>query len=67
MVKPGQSITRQILGRIQAKGTGSAFAAIDFLDLGSRAAVDQALHRHARAGVIRKVGRGLYATGKCQT
>ena len=32
----------------------------DFLDLGSRAAVDQALSRNARAGKIRKLTHGLY-------
>lgn len=32
----------------------------DFLDLGSRAAVDQALSRLARAGQLRRVARGMY-------
>lgn len=32
----------------------------DFLDLGSRAAVDQALSRLIRKGQLRRVGRGLY-------
>lgn len=32
----------------------------DFLDLGSRAAVDQALSRLTRKGQLRRVGRGLY-------
>jgi hypothetical protein len=32
----------------------------DFLDLGTRAGVDQALSRLARSGVLRRVGRGLY-------
>jgi hypothetical protein len=36
------------------------FAPRQFLDLGSREAVDQALSRHARAGTLRKVARGLY-------
>jgi predicted transcriptional regulator of viral defense system len=33
----------------------------DFLGLGSRAAVDQALSRLCRDGQLRRVGRGLYA------
>ena len=33
----------------------------DFLDLGSRDAVDQALSRLAKAGRLRRVGYGLYA------
>ena len=32
----------------------------DFLDLGSREAVDQALSRLVKAGRMRRVGRGLY-------
>ena len=36
------------------------FTPSDFLDLGSRAAVDQALSRIARAGRLRRVARGLY-------
>lgn len=32
----------------------------DFLDLGSRAAVDQSLSRLVRSGRLRRVGRGLY-------
>ena len=32
----------------------------DFLDLGSRAAVDQALSRLVKAGRLRRVGHGLY-------
>ena len=35
-------------------------SAKDFLDLGSRTAVDQALSRLAKAGKLRRVGRGLY-------
>ena len=33
---------------------------MDFVDLGPRDAVDQALHRLARSGVIRRISRGLY-------
>lgn len=32
----------------------------DFLDIGSREAVDQALSRLVKAGRLRRVGRGLY-------
>ncbi len=32
----------------------------DFLDIGSREAIDQALSRLAKAGRLRRVGRGLY-------
>ena len=32
----------------------------DFLDLGSRAAVDKALSRNCKSGLVRRAGRGLY-------
>lgn len=40
---------------------GQLFPPWDFPDLGSRAAVDQALSRLCRDGHLRRVGRGLYA------
>lgn len=49
-----------ILRRIRAHGRGWAFTASDFLDVGSRAAVDQSLSRLRRSGEIRLVARGLY-------
>jgi hypothetical protein len=58
--KHTQSIENQVLSRIQRAGAGQVFAPRQFLDLGSREAVDQALSRHARAGTLRKVARGLY-------
>ena len=36
------------------------FVPADFLDLGSREAVDIALHRLARKGTIRRLARGVY-------
>jgi hypothetical protein len=59
MGKHVQSIDTKVLSRIKAS-PGEVFAARHFLDLGSREAVDQALSRHARAGTLRKVARGLY-------
>lgn len=56
----GVTVTRQIVQRATAKGRGAVFTPSDFLDLGSRAAVDQALSRIARAGRLRRVARGLY-------
>lgn len=46
--------------RISGKGRGAVFTPADFLDLGSRAAVDQALSRLADQGVIRRLARGIY-------
>lgn len=50
----------KIKNRIVGKGRGTVFAAADFLDLGSRASVDQALSRLADQGMVRRLIRGLY-------
>jgi hypothetical protein len=54
------SLKAKIVGRIRARGRGQVYISKDFLDLGSRAAIDQALGRMAREGLIRRIGRGLY-------
>jgi len=53
-------ISDLITNRINRHGRGWVFSARDFLDLGSRDAVDQALSRLAKAGRIRRLARGLY-------
>jgi len=60
MGKHADSIDSQVLQRIRARGEGAVFTPVDFLDLGSRNAVDLALSRQARTGTIRKLARGLY-------
>jgi len=60
MGKHAKSVDSQLLGRIIAKRRGWVFTPTDFLDLGSRTAVGLALMRHARAGTIRQLARGLY-------
>jgi len=54
----------RIIARIKAKGRGWIFTPKDFLDLGSRAAVDQTLLRLTKDGnqslKIRRLARGLY-------
>lgn len=60
MGKHSGSIDGAIVDRFKAEGHGKVFTPSDFLDLGSRAAVDQALSRNCRAGVLRKVSRGFY-------
>ena len=50
----------KIRRRIAAKGRGAVFTPSDFLDLGSRAAIDQALSRFAERQVIRRLARGIY-------
>lgn len=50
----------KILHRIHGTGRGSVFISKDFLDLGNRAAIDQALSRLVKDGSIRRLGRGLF-------
>lgn len=49
----------QIARRIQAK-PDAIWTPVDFLDLGSRDAVDKTLQRLALAAHIRRLDRGLY-------
>ena len=55
-----QSIDARILATIHGRGRGSVFVPAEFLDLGSREAIDIALHRLARKGTIRRLARGVY-------
>jgi len=54
------SIMSKITGRVRAKKRGWVFTPKDFLDLGTRATVDQTLSRLARQGMIRRLDRGMY-------
>ena len=58
--KQPQSIDSQILAAIKGQGRGSVFVPADFLDLGSREAVDVVLHRLIGKGTIRRLARGVY-------
>jgi hypothetical protein len=58
--KSPQSIDSRILATIHSCGRGSVFVPADFLEIGSREAVDLALHRLARKGTIRRLARGVY-------
>lgn len=58
------STASRALRRIHAKGRGWVFVPTDFLDLGSREAVDAALGRLADADTIRRIGRGVYDNPK---
>lgn len=49
-----------LLARVKRGGQGSVWTARDFLDLGSRDAVDKVLQRLQAAGTLRRIGRGLY-------
>ena len=53
-------VANKILRRMRASKSASVFSAKDFLDIGSRDAVDQAFTRLVRAGKLRRISRGLY-------
>ena len=55
-----QTIDNKVVSRIYGKKRGWVFTPINFLDLGSRMAVDQALGRLTKSGTIRRLSRGLY-------
>lgn len=56
----GLNLKEQILDRMEQAAPFGAWTPVDFLDLGARHAVDQALHRLTRAKQIRRFARGLY-------
>lgn len=55
-----QSIHDKIISRIYGNGRGWVFSKKDFSDLGSREAIDVALHRLVKSGRIRRITHGLY-------
>lgn len=54
------SVPSRIVKRARSSGRGSVFTPSDFLDLGGRDSIDQALSRLAKAGRLRRLARGLY-------
>lgn len=54
------SVASRIVERLEASGRGSIFIVRDFLDLGSRRAVDESLRRLTAEGTLRRLGQGLY-------
>lgn len=57
---PMNTMQNQVLNRVRHASPGQVFTSKDFLDLGGRAATDQALSRLARQGVLQRLGRGVY-------
>lgn len=57
---PGLDLRSAILNRIAAQSAAEVWTPVDFLDLGSREAVDQVLHRLIAAKELRRITRGLY-------
>src|ERR1044071_5815914 len=59
-MKSAQSIDKSVLNRIYGSRGGAVFTPSDFLDLGSRRAVDLALHRLVKRKTLWRLARGLY-------
>jgi hypothetical protein len=55
-----RTVAQHVLRRIRAKGRGWVFTPKDMVDIGTRPAVDQALHRLAEEGIIQRLDRGIY-------
>ncbi len=55
-----QTVTDKAVARIYGKGRGWTFSQIDFIDLGSRSAIDSILQRLTIQGTIRRVLPGIY-------
>ena len=55
-----QTIEDKLVSRVYGNGRGWAFSQVDFGDLGSRSAIDLALHRREKEGLIRRAVRGVY-------
>lgn len=55
-----RDVQQQILSRLENAGGSKVFTSKDFLDIGTREAVDQALSRLTRSKAIQRLGRGLY-------
>ena len=53
-------IADRIMKKVSENKAGWVCTPKDFVDMGSRAAVDQALSRLVKSGRLRRVGRGLY-------
>ena len=58
--KSADSMDAKVLRRLRSRGSGAVAASTEFLDLGNRASVDQALSRLVRRGELRRVSRGVY-------
>jgi predicted transcriptional regulator of viral defense system len=54
------SLSKKILYRIYGGGKGKIYTSKDFVDLGNRAAVNQALSRLAKKAMIRRIKSGIY-------
>ncbi len=55
-----RSVYEKLKEQVEKRQRGAVFVTREFLELGSRAAVDEAFSRLTKEGVIRRLRRGLY-------
>jgi len=55
-----QDLRQAVAARVAKAPVDQVWTPVDFLDLGSRAAVDKVLQRLVRQGQLRRIDRGLY-------
>jgi hypothetical protein len=60
MGKHATSVDTQVLTFINGHPAGWVFTPAHLRDVGSRTAIETALRRHKKAGLIRQIARGLY-------
>lgn len=60
MLGTAADLKDRIQDRVGSRAPFGVWTPVDFLDLGTRDAVDKVLQRLARAGEIRRIERGLY-------
>lgn len=60
MLNPTPVIKSQVMQRISQAPAAKVWAPVDFLDLGSRDAVDKTLQRMVASNDLRRIDRGLY-------
>ncbi|NLN93251.1 MAG: hypothetical protein GX130_08110 [Candidatus Hydrogenedens sp.] len=58
------STTAKIMKHINSRPIGEPFSSLECMEMGSRAAVDQALSRMTKAGHLSRVARGVYVRPK---
>ena len=67
MLNPTPVIKSQILQRIRQAPADKVWTPVDFLDLGSRDAVDKTLQRMVASNDLRRIDRGLYDQPRVNT
>ncbi len=60
MLNPAPVIKSQVIQRINQAPAAKVWTPVDFLDLGSRDAVDKTLQRMVASNDLRRIDRGLY-------